>query len=458
MKLQNLIVIFIIIIIPVILLVSLYINNGIKTIKYQSLYDTGLVTATHDAIYAFELNTTNDAYSDNAETKRNLLKSSVKAFEKSLCNTCGISSYNTSEIEEYIPAIAFGMYDGFYMYAPSLSPKTNEYKHSLKNYVYYSEELSDGTIIRYSLDNYVVVLTNLDKNNLTNVDNNKYKIREGNLIVEDNWKIIKEKDVNDEEAKNYYDEAKDFTEWFNKFIEDKKEQNYYYLKISAENDPEDENSAFVQHKREVIKNKLENVLNSSITAYAERTKKNYKMPKLSEEDWQKVYSNISMITFFQGKNIGLTKYNGYCVLNSTNSNEYVNPNLIYFVDKNNEYHDIRCEAIKNQNNLKGYRIGRFQRKKLEELKTKNGEIEKDEKGNILYIKEKDEEDNVKQTTTSKYKYEIEAYACYNCINGPLQNNTKIYNYIKDSKTNSNIKKAYYTALARERYNTIHLNK
>ena len=100
MKLQNLTVIFVIVIIPVILLVSLYITNGLKTIKYQAIYDSGLLTATHDAIYAFELNTTNDAYSDNAETKRNILKSSVKAFERSLCNTCGISSYNTKEIEE----------------------------------------------------------------------------------------------------------------------------------------------------------------------------------------------------------------------------------------------------------------------------------------------------------------------------------------------------------------------
>ena len=159
MNLQNLTVIFVIIIIPVVLLVSLYISTGLKTIKYQSLYDTGLLTATHSAISAFELNTTNDAYSDNAETKRNILKSSVKMFEKSLANTCGISSYNVSEIEEYIPAIVFGMYDGFYMYAPSLNPKTGKYEHSLKNYVYYSEKLdNDGTVIIYSLDNYVTVV------------------------------------------------------------------------------------------------------------------------------------------------------------------------------------------------------------------------------------------------------------------------------------------------------------
>lgn len=161
MNLQNLTVIFIIIIIPVVLLVSLYISTGLKTIKYQFLYDSGLLTATHSAISAFELNTTNDTYSDNAETKRNILNSSVKMFEKSLANTCGISAYNVNEIEEYIPAIVFGMYDGFYMYAPSAvyneKKGKNEYKHSLKNYVYYSETLDDGTVIIYSLDNYITV-------------------------------------------------------------------------------------------------------------------------------------------------------------------------------------------------------------------------------------------------------------------------------------------------------------
>mgnify|MGYP003308007776 CR=1 FL=1 len=78
-----------------------------------------------------------------------------------------------NEIEEYIPAIVFGMYDGFYMYAPSkelVGDNKYEYKHNLKNYVYYSETLDDGTVIRYSLDNYVVV-TGLfeDENGKVNV-------------------------------------------------------------------------------------------------------------------------------------------------------------------------------------------------------------------------------------------------------------------------------------------------
>ena len=424
MKLQNLTVIFVIVIIPVILLVSLYITNGLKTIKYQAIYDSGLLTATHDAIYAFELNTTNDAYSDNAETKRNILKSSVKAFERSLCNTCGISSYNTKEIEEYIPAIMFGMYDGFYMYAPSLN-SNGTYEHSLKNYVYYSEEIN-GIIIRYSLDSYITVSGDFGEG---------YETKEGYLMVLDGSKATGNKykniaihsDDNDNSAIKYYQEAYKFTTWFNDKVLAKIDANYF--KIDTNNDPEDENSAFTKHKREVMKNKIEQVLNSTITAYSNRTTNTtvYKMPKLNVYDWEKIYSNISMVTFFQGKNIGLTNYNGYCVLNSTNSNEYVNPNLMYFIE-GDTYHDIRCTSINSYS--KGYRIGKFQKRK-EAITDSNG-------------------------TTYKYTYEHDENACYNCINGQISSNASVYDYVRDFKTSDIVKSSYFTSLARERYNTVKL--
>lgn len=422
MKLQNLTIIFIIIIIPIILVLSLYISTGIKTIKYQSLYDTGLLTATHDAIYAFELNTTTDVYSDNAETKRNILKASVKAFEKSLCNTCNISSYNTDEIEEYIPAIVFGMYDGFYMYAPSYNTKTGKYEHGLKNYVYYSETLDDGTVIRYSLDNYITV---------SGYFNGKYQIKEGYLIDLTNSSRDGTKykginiDTSDKSAVKYYKEAYYFTDCI---LNNSDWSVPDYLKPSSTNDPEDENSAFVQHKREIIKNKMESVLNTSITAYSNRTfGKTYKMPKLTVEDWEKVYSNISMITFFQGKNIGLTKYNGYCVLNSTNSNEYVNANLMYFIDDNNEYHDIRCDK-RSGDDLTGYKIGDFRKFITEET---------DDEGN----------------TTRSYEYKHKELACYDCVNGSLDTSRSVYEYIRSSDASSELKTSYWTSLARERYNT-----
>ena len=152
------------------------------------MYDTGLMKATYDAIYAFGINTNNNIYSDNAETKRNILKASIKMFEKSLCNTCNISAYNIDEIEKYIPAIVFGMYDGFYMYAPSgvyesATGDAKEYKHNLRNYVYYSETLEgigdrgSNVVIIYSLDNYVVVSGDFG---------NGYEVRAGYLIDTEN--------------------------------------------------------------------------------------------------------------------------------------------------------------------------------------------------------------------------------------------------------------------------------
>ena len=427
MKLQNLTVIFIIIILPIILLVSFYISTGLKTINYQIKYDTALLTATHDAIYAFEINTAKDKYSDNAEAKREILKSSVKMFEKSLCNGCNISDYNKSEIEKYVPALVFGMYDGFYMYAPSYVASTGKYEHNLKNYVYYSEKFDDGTVITYTLDNYVIVL------------HKGQEIREGYLINLEALEITEDtviyngvKIENKADAHNYYKEAEAFTKWFlstNVNMQNKKlnGEKASYLDIGQGNDPEDIDSLFEQHKRAVIKEKIESVLNSSITVYSDKTVGyTYKMPKLSVEDWEKVYNNISMISFFQGKDIGFTKYNGYCVLNSTNSNEFVSPNLMYFIH-NGEYHDIRCSTLKSLDDnqyIEGHKIGDFQKQFI------NDDME-----------------------NKSYYYKYSDLACYKCINGQLDSSKSIREYINDAETVNSIKTSYWTSLAIERYNT-----
>ena len=411
MKLQNLTVIFVIIILPIILVTSMYISTGIKTIKYQSLYSEGLLNAVHNAVYAFEQNTINNELSVNAEIKRDILKSSIKVLERSLCTTCNVSTYDTTVIDQYIPAIVCGMYDGFYVYTSVYNSNTKKYEHNLKNYVYYSETVND-MIITYSLDNYITVSGN-------------GFFKQGYLTLYNSVNIT------DTTAVKYYNEAYEFSNWFNQI--DKLPE---YLIINSDNNPEDENSAFVRHKRELIKSKIEGVLNSTITAYSKRTSKsNYKMPKLSEEDWEKIYNNISFTAFFQGKNVGLTNYNGYCVLNSTNNIEYVNPNLIYFIDENNIYHDIRCNEITKEGNnilnVNGYKIGDFKKIKTQTANS-SGEIE----------------------TSYKYKNDEikDSYACYNCINGQQNtNNISIYDYIKNH-ANSNIKSAYYTSLAKERYN------
>lgn len=449
MKLQNLTVIFIIIIIPIILVLSLYISSGIKTIKYQSLYDDGLLSATHDAVYAYELNSANNDYSENPETKRSIIKSSVKMFEKSLANSCGIASYSSDEIEEYVPAVVFGMYDGFYMYAPSglydsTTGKVEDYAHNLKNYIYYSETIRNASgkdiTITYSLDNYITVSGDfgdgyeIKKGYLMKVDDALYS-----GVKYDNIKIYTEEidgEINTE-ATEYYKAAFSFTHWFLNETGlssiDIDGNGSYPFAISNGNDPENEKSAFVQHKRKVIKDKIESVLNSTITAYSNRTwGKTYKMPKLSQDDWQKIYNNISIITFFQGKKIGLTNYNGYCVVNCTNTKEYVNPNLMYFTDEDGYYHSILCEKCKNyeiidKSKLNGYKIGSFEKKQISVIPEGETEPQKE------------------------YFYEHNELACYDCINGASTSEKEnVYEYINASGE-EDLKSVYWTSLGRERY-------
>ena len=69
MKLQNMTVIFSIIVIPVTLILSAYIGVQIDTAQLQQMYDTKLMDATHDALAAFELNTINNKYSNNADSQ-----------------------------------------------------------------------------------------------------------------------------------------------------------------------------------------------------------------------------------------------------------------------------------------------------------------------------------------------------------------------------------------------------
>lgn len=473
MKLQNLTVIFIIIILPIVLVLSAYIGYEVQTIKKQNMYNNGLVSATHDAIFAFELNTKNDVYYNNAESKRSNIKAAVKTFENSLSNTCNLGLYNNQAIEEYIPAIVFGLYDGFYMYAPTQT-QNQEYKHDLKNYVYYSEEIKQGNIdiiIRYTLDNYVAVsgtigdkyvtkagyLINLNDLPNRNSELKDKELKDINKVTYKNVTIEKEhieeygKDKDTGEinkvidnpdndlAISYYKKAYEFTNWF--IYEAKIGQTKKYLKIGDENDPEDENSPFVQHKREIMKNKIQSILNSSITAYSNKTRNNYKMPVLRAEDWDKIYNNISVISFVQGINLGFKNYNHYCVLNSTNSQEYVNPNLIYFTD-GNSYHDIRCiDTNVDWPKAVGYKIGSFEKQNYEH------EVEEDGK----------------KETKKDYYYKHNELACYSCINGTQRVNKNIYNYMNGidensitEKANDVQKKVYYSALARERESTVKL--
>jgi len=118
MKIQELAIIFIIIILPISLVLSEYTQFQIQTISLQTEYDTKLTAATYDAIKAFQLNTQNESYSDNTNRKLADLTASIQAFRNSLMSGFKLNGYTEEELNNYIPALVYTLYDGFYIYSP----------------------------------------------------------------------------------------------------------------------------------------------------------------------------------------------------------------------------------------------------------------------------------------------------------------------------------------------------
>ena len=118
MKVQDLAIIFIIIILPISLVISTYTQYQIQTINTQTLYDNKLTTATYDAIRAFQINTTSSTTSDLTNSKSRDLEASISTFRNSIKSTFSLAGYSEDTLDRYIPALVYTLYDGFYIYSP----------------------------------------------------------------------------------------------------------------------------------------------------------------------------------------------------------------------------------------------------------------------------------------------------------------------------------------------------
>lgn len=121
MKIHNLSVIFVLIAIPLILITSYYISLQVDTINMQTAYDAKLLDATKEAVDAFEINTVqwNSIYSETADSKRRDVMASINTFISSFANNIGIGGSSKEYIMAYMPAIAYTLYDGYYIYSPA---------------------------------------------------------------------------------------------------------------------------------------------------------------------------------------------------------------------------------------------------------------------------------------------------------------------------------------------------
>lgn len=543
MKMQSLAVIFAIIIIPIVIAVSIYINIQEDTLTLQTSYDTKLHNATYDAIKAFQLNELNSNTQNIATEKIRDIEASVQTFYNSLAMSLNLDAFGEDELGSYIPALAYTLYDGYYIYSAFYNTETGKYERGLKPYIYYSARYQKSGIditVNYTLDNYLTIYGFVNGDyitrsgylinpNLVTDDNGttlrykghligpetlkemntetyssntyhqyKYNITENNQRekiyydpVSNSWyrfsvdrrRIDLTRNIpttlQDNSAYSYYKEAKVFSEWvINNLGEyganikigdavgyvgnENSDDNVYFISPEIanesifniiENDPEDDTSIFNEHRRNVIKYTIQTNLNSAIAGYnqisqVEDTTYNFKMPVLQEYDWDSILNNVSLISFMQGLPIKGAYYNGYSIVTNNKNREFVDPDFIYFSNDNEEhggeYHSIYdYEALSGTPNLVGYRNIDFGRKKISVSENVND---------------------------SQYFYTRDKDACYNCIITTFvrNNNPNLYivtdsaNNIGREKTFSEylqwldtnypeIAKAYYTAIAREKY-------
>lgn len=209
MKIQSLAIIFIIIILPISLVLSSYTKTRIETLNIQADYDIKLDSATFDALKAYQVNSFQNKTGNFTNSKIRDIKASVNTFFTSMSANFTTLGYTKESLQNYVPAIVYTMYDGYYVYTPfentwdtksgvvnsdqdlsdemteqikpdeqtkykeysqqSSATTTNETIFGLKPYVYYSCRYrnSSGSIdvvITYALDNYVQIQGTIKEN------------------------------------------------------------------------------------------------------------------------------------------------------------------------------------------------------------------------------------------------------------------------------------------------------
>ena len=623
MRIQDLAIIFIIIILPISIVLGAYTQMQISTISLQTEYDMKLIAATSDAIKAFQINTANSSTSDIANSKIRDIEASVSTFKASIKSVFGMNGYSEDEMNEYIPALVYTMYDGFYIYSRfnnqnylyevdengnvTNNPldKNGENVFGLKPYISYSVKYNPNSdldiVITYSLDNYISIKgmvkvdgekqywdksgylidgikkdasgkityngVEIDKNvvlsedlpaigslekgtykyvryngtkyyldernarviyflngNLMEInptsDYDKYKdmiekgeslseelpqigtlargnykyivyngtkyylderntriiyFLNGNLMeikpkldenIESSYKKYENMIENGESAYKFYDEANKFTQSVknvlanltNKDAQDfiinsngetiqttvfSDETEYKIFDFNSDSSKPEKNiecrsSNFNQHRLAVIKNKIRTNLAIAITNFNSAYNIEFQMPELTEEDWAKAMNNISLISFIQGIDIGGKTYNGYTIINNSESKEVVREENIYILGNDGFYHRIGDKYLLEANNIGGN-------------SEYNSNVNASGRLNLDFNKQRayTEDGSTVYYPISKY------YASYNSIvnqnywDKDYDNYNDIYAYV--ATKNVNLRKAFYMALGRERY-------
>ena len=202
MKLQNFAVVFIIIILPIALVLSVYTGNLIDVANKQAEYDSILLNSTYDSVRAYQLNTLNNNYESATNSKVRDINASINSFFNSLSAGLSSSGLGKEQLTDYVPAMLYTLYDGYYVYGTydnvakvesnnieyTREAKFNNKQYGIKPYVYYSCEYADklgnyDLIVNYTLDNYITVTGTYrnSENKMINIAQSGYYINYKNV-------------------------------------------------------------------------------------------------------------------------------------------------------------------------------------------------------------------------------------------------------------------------------------
>ena len=187
MKLQNLAVMFIIFVLPISIVLDTYIGSRVETLSLQTTYDSRLNKSTYDAIKAYQINTYNGDESLLANSKIRDINAAVNSFFNSIETAFRMDGYTKEDLQTYVPALVFTLYDGYYIYSPytntwdqeaidrteqeieeveeagqtpDITYTNGENLYGLKPYVYYSARYiasSYDVVITYAIDNHITI-------------------------------------------------------------------------------------------------------------------------------------------------------------------------------------------------------------------------------------------------------------------------------------------------------------
>lgn len=235
MKLQQLSVIFIIIILPIAIVLDTYVNNLIDVSNKQKNYNTILYNSTYDAVRAYQMNTLNNSFASVNTSRNRDINATVNSFFNSLASGFSSSGYTKNELKDYIPAILFTLYDGYYVYGPYENNATIEdnkpkfyddnntkrnIEYGVKPYNYYSCEYSDGSnydlIVNYTLDNYISI-SGWYGNNKTPILAAGYYINPSKIEINEATKEVKIKNNNGQTISLLPEELSEYISTYDKY-------------------------------------------------------------------------------------------------------------------------------------------------------------------------------------------------------------------------------------------------